>query len=438
MRQGRILLWVAFSWILMTPDRATATPQDLFGLDMKAKGTAQASLASDPSPTAAAMHNPAALGDPRQMHLAWSYGYGYFGLLQVNAQDAGVLDYRGVDLGLAVPLARFWKGIPVPVGLGLSLHLPDQFVVRMQAIPASEPRFILLDNYPHRLETALGMGITPWPFLQMGFGLQMMVHLQGDDMRLGIGARAGRKFGEMMVDTTIPYGVVPQGGVILRGTFLPEALKTLRLGLFWREPYILRVKMNIVADVDITGVVSGDTLLFLKMIDHFTPRKIALGASWSLPGRLDLHAGLDFLQWSAFSGGIAEYRMRLDFGINPPLVETHHPADNFRDIQVPRAGFTLHAGPVSFSGGYAFVPTPVPRQEGLSTLMDNDRHVLALGLGVHISRGGSLWPHPVRLQAAFQYHQLVDRNETKANITMPPVNHRGSLIHFALGFETDF
>ena len=421
----------------LRPAQAQA-PQDLFGVDTRGQGTAGASLVTDPAPWAAALHNPAALGDLTRLHLGWAYGYGYFGLLQVNAQDAGVLDARGVDLGLAVPLKRFWKKIPFPAGVGLSLHIPDQFVVRMQAIPASEPRYILLDNYPHRLETAVSLGASPWKFLQVGFGLQMMVHLQGDDLHLGIGARSGRKFGEMMVDTTIPYGVVPQGGVILRGTFLPGALSTLRLGLFWREAYTLRVKMNIVADVDITGVVSGDTILFLKMTDHFTPRKIAVGAAWSLPGRLDLYAGLDFLQWSAFDGGISEYRMRLDFGINPPLVEIHYPDDHFRDVSVPRAGFTLHAGPVSFSAGYAFMPSPVPAQEGLSTLMDNDRHVLGLGLGVKLADGVSLWPHPIRLQSAFQYHQLVDRTELKVNATLPTVNHRGSLLHFTLGFETEF
>ncbi|MBU1070256.1 outer membrane protein transport protein [Myxococcota bacterium] len=413
-------------------------PQDLFGLDTRGQGTAGASLVTDPAPWAAALHNPAALGDLSKMQLGWAYGYGYFGLLQVNAQDAGVLDARGVDLGLALPLGRFWKKLPFPAGVGLSLHIPDQFVVRMQAIPASEPRYILLDNYPHRLETALSVGATPWKFLQVGFGLQMMVHLQGDNLRVGIGAKAGRKFGEMMVDTTIPYGVVPQGGVILRGSFLPGALSTLKLGLFWREPYTLRVKMNIVADVDITGVVSGDTILFLKMIDHYTPRKFALGASWSLPDVLDLYAGIDFLQWSAFDGGISEYRMRLDFGINPPLVEIQYPGDNFRDVSVPRAGLTLHAGPVSFSAGYAFVPTPVPAQEGLATLMDNDRHVLGLGIGLKLADGFSLWPHPLRLQSAFQYHQLVDRTDFKVNATLPAVNHRGSLLHFTLGFETEF
>ncbi len=436
MRHLRLLtvLLLCMAW----PLGAFATPQDLFGLDPEGRGTAGASLVTHPSGWAAAMHNPAALGGVQHMELGWTYSYGYFGLLQVNAQNAGVLDYRGTDVGMSVPVRRFWKGLPFPVGVGASLHLPDQFVVRMQAIPASEPRFILLDNYPHRLETVMSLGIEPWSFLQVGLGMQIMVHLQGDDMRLGIGARAGRKFGEMMVDTTIPYGMVPQGGLILRGTFLPEVLRTLKLGLFWREPFILRANMNIVADVDITGVVSGDTILFLKMIDHFTPRKLSLGASWSLPEILDLYAGLDFMQWSSFAGGIAQFRMRLDFGINPPLIEAHHPPDNFRDIWVPRAGFTLHTGQVSLSGGYAFVPTPVPMQEGLATLMDNDRHVFALGLNIAINKGFSLWPHDMKVHAGMQYHKLVERTEFKTGNFFPPVVHGGALLHFALGFTTEF
>lgn len=437
LRLARLLLLSCIVILSASPSAHAQAPQDLFGLGFRDKATAGASSAVAPEAWAAAMHNPAALADLKGMNLGFSWGYASFGLLDVNGKSASVLDAHGTDLGLALPLARFWKKIPFPVGLGLSLHLPDQFVVRMQAVPASEPRFILLDNYPHRVETAVGVGLAPWNFLHLGFGVQMLVHLQGDDMRVGIGARAGRKFGEMGIDTTIPYGAVPQGGIRLNATFLPGALEKLSLGLFWREPYILRTHMNIVADVDITGVVSGDTLLFLKMNDHFTPRKFSLALSFPLFEALDLFAGMDFLQWSSFDGGVSQYRMRLDFGINPPLVEVHFPADNFHDTWVPHAGLLLRAGGVDFAAGYAFVPSPVPDQTGFLNLLDNDRHVAGLGLGVHLG-SPALWPHPVRLRSTFQYHHLMPRTETKAAPMWPTVSHGGGIFQAVVGLETDF
>lgn len=412
-------------------------PQDLFGLGWRDKATTGAVSAVMPEAWAASMHNPASLGNMTRMYVGFSYSYASFGLLEINGRSASVMDARGVDLGMAFPLERFIKKLSFPVGLGLSLHLPDQFVVRMQAIPASEPRYILLDNYPHRVETAVGVGISPWRFLQLGFGLQMLVHLQGEDMRVALGTRAGRKFGEMSIDTTIPYGVVMQGGMILTTSFLPGFLGKLSVGVFWREPYTLRTHMNIVADVDMKGIVSGDTLLFLKMNDDFTPRKFAFALSVPLTSNATLFSGMDFLQWSSFDGGVSQYRMRLDFGINPPLVEVWFPQDNFHDIWVSHVGAHVHSGDVEFAAGYAFVPSPVPDQTGFLNLLDNDRHVAGLGVGFQV---GSLswWPHPVRLRAAFQYHHLVDRAHKKVSPLWPSVSHKGGLLVLNLGLETDF
>jgi len=435
----RAMLPLLPCWLILTAAFAVhaQAPQDLFGLGWRDKAMAGASSAVAPEAWAAAMHNPAALGETLRMSLGFSYAYTSFGLLEVNGRSASVMDASGVDLGLALPLARFWKGLPFPAGAGLSLHLPDSFVVRMQAVPASEPRFILLDNYPHRVETAVGVGIAPWRFLRLGFGVQMLVHLQGEDMRVSLGTRAGRKFGEMGIDTTIPYGVVPQGGLQFAPVFLPGFLGKLVLGVFWREPYILRTYMNIVADVDMKGIVSGDTLLFLKMDDHFTPRKFAFALSLPASSGVDVFAGLDFLQWSSFDGCVSQYRMRLDFGINPPLVEVFFPADNFHDTWVPHAGLRVHSDGVDFAAGYAFVPSPVPAQTGFLNLLDNDRHVAGLGVGVQAGSPG-WWPHPVRLRAAFQYHQLVKRTENKVSPLWPAVSHGGALLQLSLGLETDF
>ena len=62
---------------------------------------------------------------------------------------------HGTSLGLARAdrARRGWKA-----GAGLALYLPDQFLARVQLIPASEPHFILLDNDPHRAVHRAGRG----------------------------------------------------------------------------------------------------------------------------------------------------------------------------------------------------------------------------------------------------------------------------------------
>ncbi len=161
--------------LLVLPQLALANPSDLFDLDARGKGTAGASSVAYPLAWAAALQNPAGLASVERIVVGGGYAYGYMDLT-VNGKDANVLDYRGVDLGVALPLPKLFG---VKSVVGLTTHLPDQMVVRVQAIPASETRFILLDNYPHRLQMGLGIGIALHPALHLGLGASVMMDLMG-------------------------------------------------------------------------------------------------------------------------------------------------------------------------------------------------------------------------------------------------------------------
>jgi len=125
---------------------SASKPSDLFQIGQRAKSTAGSSGVTMPSGPAATVNNPAALTKVSKIVAGTSYSYGFMGL-EVNGKDANVLDYRGFDLGIALPLPKLFGK---KISLGLTVHLPDQMILRMQAIPASEPRFIRFDNYPHR------------------------------------------------------------------------------------------------------------------------------------------------------------------------------------------------------------------------------------------------------------------------------------------------
>jgi hypothetical protein len=132
--------------LLALAGTAAADPLDDFGFGEA--GAAEAGARTALAEGAEATHtNPAGVALGKDPSLLVGWGYGHLGL-EIDGANAGVLDAHGTTLGLAVPvsLGNGWT-----VGGGLAMYLPDQFLARVQLIPATEPHFVLLDNDPHRI-----------------------------------------------------------------------------------------------------------------------------------------------------------------------------------------------------------------------------------------------------------------------------------------------
>ncbi len=407
-------------------------PSDLFQIGQRAKSTAGSSGITMPSGPDATVNNPAALTHIPGIVAGFSYSYGYMGLA-VNGKDANVLDYRGFDLGIALSLPQLFGK---KISLGLTVHLPDQMILRMQAIPASEPRFIRFDNYPHRLETAAALAFAPLDWLSIGLGAAIMMDFDGEEFHLKVGSKSGQKIGEMEISSSIPYRIIPFGGLIITPKHLPF-LRKCKLGFFYREPYHFNLNMNVMADVDVAGIVTGDTIIALRMHDHFSPRKLRAGIAFNFFEKHNLFFDLSWEQWSQFDAGFSTMKILVDLGINPPLVEAILPDDNFRDILTFSGGLELVFQKVMLRAGYGYHPTPVPNQVGFSTLMDNNRHVFAAGMGFDF-KGPAILPYPVQFGLSYQLHYLVSRTARKNNSTLPSVQYGGSIHHLSIGFKMDF
>ncbi len=84
--------------------------------------------------------------------------------------------------------------------------------------------------------------------------------------------------------------------------------------------------------------------------------------------------------------------------------------------------------------GYAVLPSPVPRQTGLTTYADATRHQLALGGGVHL---GKLAGVDLALDAAGQLHLLQPRTEDKDSPALPYAHFEvgGHILYGAVTLE---
>jgi hypothetical protein len=414
---------------------AAADPLDEFGFGTDAAGMASARTAIATG-AEAAHHNPGGVAIGRDPSVMLGYGYGSMHL-DIDGRDSQVLDIRGTSLGIAVPIPITDS---ISLGLGMALYLPDQFVARIQLIPPTEPHFILLDNDPHRLvaEPVVALRLGEW--LTVGGGASVLGDARGNGITFNVGIVSGEKVGEAQLDAALPIRLAPLIGVQVAPG------KRLRGGLTYRGQLGLDLALDILANVDVAGVVTGDALVSIRADSYFTPARVTAGVAADPLPELTLSAEAVWAQWSAYGSGLAELQVLVALDITPPLVQTEFPASGFQDTVTLRGGAEYRGGAPTdrlrwaLRGGYAFMPTPVPAQRGLTSFADNDRHVFALGGTLTLNDLRPFLTRPIDLGIAAQWHHLVPELTVKDASDFPGAafSSRGDILHMGASATVRF
>ena len=135
----------------------------------------------------------------------------------------------------------------------------------------------------------------------------------------------------------------------------------------------------------------------------------------------------------------------IGLGISPPLVAPAFPTVRFDDQYIPRLAAEVRrsAGAhldVATRIGYAFMPSPVRPQTGLTSFADNDRHVIGVGVGLALRDLIHFLPKPLHLDAALQVQQLAPRATAKdPHVTASPgFTSSGTIVLVTAGLEAHF
>ena len=317
--------------------------------------------------------------------------------------------------------------------------MPDQFIARIQAAPASEPRFVLLGNSPDRIVIVPVLALRPWRWLSIGAGVTLLADAAGNGIAFDVGLVAGEKVSRAAIDVSLPIRAALVAGMVVTPT------PRLRLGLAWRGALDLDVRIDILARVDIAGAVQGTTAIALRAASYYTPRRLALGAALDITPRLTAFAELAWLDWSAFDGAVAELRIAIALGVVPPLVQSQITAQPFSDTWVPRAGVEYRGqlgAHVGLAGrlGFSYERSPVPDQTGLTSFADNDRVIVTAGAGVQLIDLLPALELPLRFDAAVGWHELIDRTAIKDASVLPgrDFTSGGRMIHLSFTAEARF
>ncbi len=430
-----VIIAVFFLVSSTTARQGRADPTDIFGLDARGQSMANTmvALAKDWS---ASTHNPA--GGAMADKIGFGIGYSYYQLKgTVNGQKAGIMDARGISFGLTAPF-RIYKNLRA--AFGITAHIPDYYLVRVQMTPAYEPRFVLLDNRPNRLVVTPTLSLRVWKYLSFGAGATILADAAGDGVVFDVGVKGGTKVGEAGVDIALPVRAAPTAGVM----FGP--IGGFSAGIAYRGELDLRLSLDILANVDVAGIVKGDAIIAMRAVNYFTPAKLTTGLAYSWKNALIVAASLTWYNWSSFEGGIPDLKVLVDLGLSPPMLQTTHPRDNFHDtVAAGLAGeysFELEKGhDFAVRAGYRFEPTPVPAQVGYSALLDNDRHAVTAGASYKIHKIAEVFPYPLQIDLAMQYHHLVQRTDERNlrwSSPMGTITYSGYIFGLSLSISMEF
>ena len=408
--------------VVAAPLAAAADPLDQHGLGGAAAGQGGAVTATATG-AAATHHSPGAVALATQPELLFGWGAGWMGL-ELDGRDAGVEAVHGTSLAIAVP-------VPVSptttVGVGVGLYLPDQYLARVRLAPITEPRFVLLDN-DERIVVEPVVAIAYGDKLGFGVGASLLADARSNKIVFDVGVIAGTKVGEAELDVELPPRLAPLVGLWLRPS------PRVRAAVTYRGKLSLDLALDILANVEVAGVVTGDALVALRASDYFTPARTTGAVALDVTPALTIDAEVAWLQWSAYPPPPAlDVLVALD--ITPPLVSTATPAPGFTDTVTARVGAEYRRGgdrlDLAVRGGVAYLPSPVPAQRGLTSYADGARWQLAAGVGVTVRDGRPILTKPIDVDLGVQW-QHVEHRLTVKDVALYPgqaFSSGGDLVH---------
>lgn len=414
--------------LLLTPATAAANPLDMFGFGARSTSLAGAVTATV-SDVSSSYYNPAGAAQLRGVRAE----LGYFSAnphLRTDDRDNDVDLAHGVVGGVAAPGRIF--GLPFAFALGV--HLPDDHLSQVRALPQSTPRWELYSVRLQRLYLAASVALSPVRWLRLGAGLAFMASTRGGisiEGRLSaINAASSQLTHTVDADLTSVRYLQLGAQVDLPAGF--------HLGATYRDEFKLDTALTATLRGQIVVgslrdpsalTIPGLYALQAQTLTAFQPRQVTTGVGWTTE-RWTLGVDVTWSQWSRYENPTASLDVQLELRIPPGLGAIRQPEvpqptlrepTRFHDTVTPRLGVEYRApvGPhtVAFRAGYSYDPTPVPAQAGVTNFVDADRHTAALGVGMALRHLGAWLPGALTLDFQMSAQFLPTRTITKADPT---------------------
>ena len=331
--------------------------------------------------------------------------------------------------------AQFALGRPVGdrFAIGVAFQLPVNRLLRIHTFEPSLPHYVMLEDQPHRYELTAGFGWEQLPGVSVGGAIQLVAQ------------------GRFLVDTTItaPVGLAEDGDGQIGDLVGPLTLDLHEMTLDLSPALVPVVAINwelgptlpaldgvvlaaayrgssglpVDVDVDLQANLEAEDLgelgsivvaalapIELTLFDHYVPERWSLGGAWR-GERLRVFGDLHYTRWD---------KLRLNIGtvtgggLYSPVIELPDPEwvdGNPYTLQIDPtwtvgAGAEIDSKPMdapdvgeiilTARGGVSYIPTPLVSQGADTSMLDADRVLVAVGLGVTHGDPFALVGGPIR------------------------------------------
>lgn len=401
-----------------------AQPLDSFGFGSRSSSLGGA-VTADVEDLSASYYNPAGLARGKALRLAVGYLWAQ-PQLRFNGSESKVDPIRGIQLGLLVP-GRLG---PVRFAVGVATHVPDDLLASTVILPVEKPHWELWESRPQRTFLAMHLALRPLDWLLVGGGIAVVagtdtaLRIRGDLNMLSPKTESQL---EHQVRTELPATRSPEVGLQIL------ASETVSVGVTYRGEVQIGADLNSDANLNLTGLgkpISGELQVTTQSIPSFFPQQVVLGTSFLATRRLRVGLDVTWLDWSAhpLSGPATSAEVNVDapkalesfLKKAAPVQENKPSSVKFADRLVPRIGLEWRTLTWSWAKlvtrtGYFFEQSPIDSQPDASNLLDNDRHVGSLGLGLMLDHLRPMIAGLVSIDAHVQFSYLPTRETTKAS-----------------------
>lgn len=484
--------------LLVLLAHAEASPVEFYGFGAESMGRGQGGVAITDD-LGATFLCPAGLGRLERARLLAG-----FAVMRQDLEDLpdvwwdtnrdGLLDEADAPLELSPPeepsdAVLLASGVPIGrlFALGVGVLVPTQRLLRLKTFEPSLPTYFMYDNRLARYDLAAGGAVNLPGGLRLGAGGRMLprgrldftmtMRFEADGDGTGGGTQVtvedivGADLDPHELVVELVMGVVPQVGFQWDVGEVVEPLDGLSVGGTWSGSGGLPIDVTVDLQVEGAAVDVGELepLVFailaelgLSIYDHYVPARYAGGVGYTFRDTLTVYGDATRNRWSRMELNVARV---VAASIDMPLLDLSdieitdgNPTGAvFEDTWSLRMGTELalpvwqvpHADwlQLRVRGGVGYEPTPLVAQTAATALLDADRLMLSLGLGVKHGVLFDLVEGPVRWDLFLQNHRLargaLSRPEPGGPREGYPVDGGGipiggSLVAFGLQWSVEY
>jgi long-chain fatty acid transport protein len=417
----RALAFALAAGALLVAPRARANPLDPFGFGSRATAMGGAT-AADTQDFSANYYNPAGLALARRMEISVGY-VNVDQALYINGLNSGTDPVRALVAGIVAPGTL----VGIPFAFGFGVHLPDDRLSLVAALPQDQPRWELYNSRNQLFYLAANLAISPWPWLQIGGGASFSASTNatldiGGQVNIYDSASSQLRSSVAADLTAIRY---PQAGVRVA---LSDAVA---LAVVYRGQFQLDLDLKANLHGNISGLTTALYDLQTDSVNNFLPQQLVVGGSWKLGPAVRADLDVTWVNWSAYIPPVADVQVALNIpppaggwpaSITPPTTPapTIIVPIRMHDTVVPHLGIEVRAldrpkYQAFVRAGYEYDRTPIPPQTGQTNYIDRDRHAISFGLGLRARDLLPELPRDLRLDGHVQFSELPTSTTTKSD-----------------------